>query len=101
MKLEDIFRIAVQAGRETDPRGEERIGKELKAARSEYDELKEKMAVALGGGQFSGIVRRGAEEAGRGAKRAIKSGVKKVTEPVKKRLSDAVRKAMQTEIAIA
>ena len=42
MKLEDIYRIAVQAGRDADPRGAARIEKELAAAKKEYDELKEK-----------------------------------------------------------
>ena len=42
MKLEDIYRAAVQAGRDADPRGKERIEKELAAVKKEYDELKEK-----------------------------------------------------------
>ena len=42
MKLEDIYRAAVQAGRDADPRGNERIEKELAAVKKEYDELKEK-----------------------------------------------------------
>ena len=42
MKLEDIYRTAVQAGRDADPRGKERIEKELAAVKKEYDELKEK-----------------------------------------------------------
>jgi len=42
MRLDEIYRIAVQAGRDADPRGAERIEKELEAAKKEYDELKEK-----------------------------------------------------------
>ncbi|MBI4918156.1 MAG: NGG1p interacting factor NIF3 [Acidobacteria bacterium] len=42
MKLADIYRIAVQAGRDADPRGAARIEKELAAAKKEQDELKEK-----------------------------------------------------------
>ncbi|HWR97314.1 MAG TPA: hypothetical protein VN317_02750 [Candidatus Methanoperedens sp.] len=42
MKLADIYKIAVQAGRDADPRGTERLEKELAAAKKEYDELKEK-----------------------------------------------------------
>lgn len=42
MRLEDLYKIAVQAGRDADPRGKERIEKELAAAKKEYDELKEK-----------------------------------------------------------
>lgn len=42
MKLEELYRLAVQAGRAADPRGEERLEKELQAVRKEYDELKEK-----------------------------------------------------------
>lgn len=42
MRLDEIYRIAVQAGRDADPRGSERIEKELAAAKKEYDELKEK-----------------------------------------------------------
>jgi len=42
VKLEDIYTFAVQAGRDADPRGAERIDKELAAAKKEFDELKEK-----------------------------------------------------------
>jgi putative NIF3 family GTP cyclohydrolase 1 type 2 len=42
VRLDEIYRIAVQAGRDADPRGKERIEKELAAAKKEYDELKEK-----------------------------------------------------------
>ncbi len=42
MRLDEIYRIAVQAGRDADPRGSERIEKDLAAAKKEYDELKEK-----------------------------------------------------------
>ena len=42
MRLDEIYRIAVQAGRDADPRGAERIEKELAAAKKEFDELKEK-----------------------------------------------------------
>jgi putative NIF3 family GTP cyclohydrolase 1 type 2 len=42
MKLGEIYRLAVQAGRAADPRGLERTEQELAAARKEYDELKEK-----------------------------------------------------------
>jgi putative NIF3 family GTP cyclohydrolase 1 type 2 len=42
VRLDEIYRIAVQAGRDADPRGAERIDKELAAAKKEYDELKEK-----------------------------------------------------------
>jgi putative NIF3 family GTP cyclohydrolase 1 type 2 len=42
MKLEDVYRIAVQAGRDADPRGAERVAKELDAVKKEFDELKEK-----------------------------------------------------------
>jgi len=42
VRLDDIYRTAVQAGRDADPRGNERIEKELAAVKKEYDELKEK-----------------------------------------------------------
>ena len=42
MRLDEIYRIAVQTGRDADPRGKERIEKELAAVKKEYDELKEK-----------------------------------------------------------
>ena len=42
MKLIDIYRTAVQAGRDADPRGNERIEKELAAVKKEYADLKEK-----------------------------------------------------------
>lgn len=42
MRLDEIYKLAVQAGRDADPRGAERIEKELAAAKKEYDELKEK-----------------------------------------------------------
>jgi len=42
VRLDEIYRIAVQAGRDADPRGAERIEKELAAAKKEFDELKEK-----------------------------------------------------------
>jgi putative NIF3 family GTP cyclohydrolase 1 type 2 len=42
VRLDEIYRIAVQAGRDADPRGVARIEKELAAAKKEYDELKEK-----------------------------------------------------------
>ena len=42
VRLDEIYKIAVQAGRDADPRGAERLEKELAAAKKEYDELKEK-----------------------------------------------------------
>ncbi|HEY5999080.1 MAG TPA: NGG1p interacting factor NIF3 [bacterium] len=42
MRLDEFYKIAVQAGRDADPRGAERIEKELAAAKKEYDELKDK-----------------------------------------------------------
>lgn len=42
MRLDEFYTIAVQAGRDADPRGAARIEKELAAAKKEYDELKEK-----------------------------------------------------------
>ena len=42
MRLDEIYRIAVQAGRDADPRGKERVEKDLAAVKKEYDELKEK-----------------------------------------------------------
>jgi len=42
VRLDEIYKIAVQAGRDADPRGAARIEKELAAAKKEYDELKEK-----------------------------------------------------------
>jgi hypothetical protein len=42
VRLDEIYRIAVQAGRDADPRGAERIEKELAAAKKEHDELKDK-----------------------------------------------------------
>lgn len=42
MRLDEIYRIAVQAGRDADPRGAERIEKELAAVKKEHEELKEK-----------------------------------------------------------
>jgi putative NIF3 family GTP cyclohydrolase 1 type 2 len=42
MKLQEIYRLAVQAGRDADPRGAERLAKELAGVKKEFDELKEK-----------------------------------------------------------
>jgi hypothetical protein len=42
VRLDEIYRIAVQAGRDADPRGKERIEKELAAVKKEREELKEK-----------------------------------------------------------
>lgn len=42
MRLDEIYTIAVQAGRDADPRGAARLEKELAAAKKEYDDLKEK-----------------------------------------------------------
>ena len=42
MRLDEIYRIAVQAGRDADPRGNKRVEKDLAAVKKEYDELKEK-----------------------------------------------------------
>ena len=42
MKLAEIYRIAIETGRAADPRGAERVEKDLARARKEFDELKEK-----------------------------------------------------------
>jgi hypothetical protein len=64
-------------------------------------EWKVKQSFALGGGQLHGAVQRGAEEVVRGAGRAVKSKVRGAKRAVKKRLGKAIRKAMETEVAIA
>lgn len=42
MKLGKIYQLAVEKGKEADPRGPERLKKELEDVRREYDEIKEK-----------------------------------------------------------
>ncbi len=42
MKLGEIYRLAIQAGREADPRGEARIEKVLADTKKEYEELSDK-----------------------------------------------------------
>ncbi len=40
MKLEELYRLAIQAGIDADPRGPDAVARELRDARQAYDELK-------------------------------------------------------------
>ncbi len=41
MKLGDIYQLAIQTGREADPRGPERLEKVLAGIKAEFEELAE------------------------------------------------------------
>ncbi|MFH1239311.1 MAG: NGG1p interacting factor NIF3, partial [bacterium] len=42
MKFEDLYKLAVELGKNADPRGKKEVGKELSQLKADFDELKDK-----------------------------------------------------------